>query len=259
MPDDNSFEYRQLSNVVVSAVPAASAALFVAAGGLLDSTELKKLALAGAMLAATWVPAGTNLSRLLGSEHSVAAHQRILALANASMVIAVVLMQMGAAKDIGSSAESKIAPVALSSFGASSLIAVLYHAARSTDRIEAKPLVELISAALGLLGSILFMAVQVLAYIGATDEAKKHAAMMLQAAVAGFIVATGYGTLQAYLAYRDRVSADVETADNTAINHEGQTSSLLPETTGSGMFARVNYGGANQGERSETPRNFPQP
>lgn len=156
-----------------------------------------------------------SMASMLGCSERT--YQGMLALSQGLMAAAVVMMSVKAFAKIGGSLESNLALLGLLGFGTSAVMAMGCHAARSTNRIEVRPSVELISASVGFVGSSVFMAAQILAYHAAKDAPEKRTALLMTFAVATFILATACAMYPAFLAWR----SDVERRNAILRNLDG--------------------------------------
>lgn len=202
----------------MSSLPVAAAILFSIA---IDPKKSEQIALAASMVSATTLPV---ISHLLQTSKSV--HQHIETLSSALMTAAVAMMGLGAIKTVEQSDAAKVGLTAIACFSIFATVNAGYNLLKSLGIIQSdKPLVEFIANGAGLVGSILFLATQVMNYETAkhaNNADNKKAAGLLIAASCFFAAATGHGSVNA--ARRTKNQPSEPTADINSMY--GATSSV---------------------------------
>lgn len=137
--------------------------------------------------------------------------QGLLALSNASMLSAVALMMMGTASTVKESDPAKIAFAGMTFFAFASMLEIPYRAARALNLMGSKLSVELTAVIYAFVGSLAFLAAQVVAYIQAkqsNNEDQANTAILLAVTSVGFKMSTGYGAVQIAKAMRSNSVVD---------------------------------------------------
>lgn len=150
--------------------------------------------------------------------------QGVLTLSNTAMISAVALMMMGAIPFAKESDSVKIALSGMVLFGLSSVLNIPYHAARGLNWIGSKLPLELASVISALVGSWLFLAAQVVAYVEAkksNNQPEMNTAILFGITSLGFICSTGYGAVQIAKAMKECVKdKDAYIPRYTLLPHE---------------------------------------
>lgn len=211
-------------NVVMHALPTASVVPLAVARVLYTPCDPETIATIALMAAGVALPAMGTFAEFK-EKLSSRGKQGVLTLSNASMLTAVALMMMGTIPATKESDPARIALAGMVLFALASVLEIPYRAARGLDLIGSKLPLELTAVVSAFVGSLAFLAAQVVAYAQARESNKQDKQALMNTAILlaftslGFILSTGNGIYQISKAMR---GGSVDPDLRAALEEEGR-------------------------------------